>query len=62
MVEISLAPKEEDVRMTVKEFFDLHEHLSKQLDECRGYQGPNAEPVNVPPPGEPTITAEEHQE
>eukprot|EP00975_Prorocentrum_lima_P048962 10244340-Prorocentrum_lima.AAC.1 len=48
--------------MIAKEFFDLHEHLSKQLDECRGHQGPKAEPVNVPPPGEPTIKAEEPQD
>eukprot|EP00975_Prorocentrum_lima_P070726 12933741-Prorocentrum_lima.AAC.1 len=69
MVEISMAPTEEDVRMIAKEywltldweFLDLHEELIKQLDECRRRQGPKAEPVNVPSPGEPTIEAQEPQ-
>eukprot|EP00975_Prorocentrum_lima_P050446 10566845-Prorocentrum_lima.AAC.1 len=31
---------------------DLHEKLIEQVEVCRPHQGPKAEPVNVPPPGE----------
>eukprot|EP00975_Prorocentrum_lima_P046416 9708024-Prorocentrum_lima.AAC.1 len=40
---------------------DLHDRLIEQLDVCRSHQGPKAEPVNVPPPGEQTVEVLETQ-